>query len=74
MSKINPGSNIHGDNDTQTSSKGGMPDIIEPKMDDKNKLHCPLCDGIFSSREDYISHALSKHHSVELNCNKEGCT
>ncbi len=76
LSKINPGSNFNEDNDVRTARPGGMQDtaIIEPKMDDQRKLHCPLCDGIFSSREDYISHALSKHHSAELNCDKKGCT
>jgi uncharacterized C2H2 Zn-finger protein len=76
LSKINPGSNFHEDNDTQTARPGGLQDtnIIEPIMDGKSKLHCPLCDGIFSSREDYISHALSKHQPAELNCDKKGCT
>ena len=76
LSKINPGSNFNEDNDVRTARPGGMQDtaIIEPKMDDQRKLHCPLCDAIFNSREDYISHALSKHHSAELNCDKKGCT
>ena len=76
MTKINPGSNFNEDNGTQTARSGGMQDtnIIEPKMDDNSKLHCPLCDGVFSSREDYISHALSKHQSAELNCDKKGYT
>ena len=48
---------------------GGLQNIniIEPKIDDKGKLHCPTCDRVFSSREDYISHALSKHQTIEPN-------
>jgi hypothetical protein len=62
LSKINPGSNVHGDNDTQTAHAGGMQDIEipEPKKLEKGKYQCPLCKEVFSSREDYISHALAK--------------
>lgn len=69
LSKINPGTNFHEDNDIETARPGGMQDIniIDPKMDDEGKLHCPICDRVFSSREDYISHALSKHQTNELN-------
>jgi hypothetical protein len=69
LSKINPGTNFHDDNDTQTTRAGGMQDtnIIDPKMDDKGKLHCPICDRVFNSRESYISHALSKHQTSEPN-------
>ncbi len=76
LPKINPGTNVHGDNDTPTSYPSNMPDtdIIEPKMDDKGKLHCPLCDGIYNSREEYISHALTRHQPTILNCDKKGCT
>ncbi len=68
MSKINPGSNIYGDNDTKSARPGGMQDIdiMEPSIDDKKKLHCPQCDRVFASREDYISHALSKHQTSQL--------
>ena len=68
MSKINPGSNFNEDNDIRTPRPGGMQDtkIIEPKIADKNKLQCPICDGIFSSREAYISHFLSKHQIRDL--------
>ena len=68
MSKINPGSNFNEDNDIRTARPGGMQDtkIIEPKIADKNKLQCPICDGIFSSREAYISHFLSKHQIRDL--------
>ena len=64
MSKINPGTNFNEDNDTRTAHPGGMQDvnIMDPKMDDAGKLHCPTCDRVFGSKEDYISHALSKHH------------
>ncbi|HUJ83990.1 MAG TPA: hypothetical protein VLV84_00110 [Candidatus Acidoferrales bacterium] len=67
MSKINPGSNFNEDNDVQTARPGGLQDtdIIEPVIGDDGKLHCPLCSGIFKSREAYISHALSKHHTME---------
>jgi len=67
LSKINPGSNFNEDNDVQTARPGGLQDteIIEPVIGDDGKLHCPLCSGIFKSREAYISHALSKHHAME---------
>jgi uncharacterized C2H2 Zn-finger protein len=73
LSKINPGSNFNEDNDVRTAQPGGMQatNIIEPKIDDQHKVHCPLCDAVFSSKENYISHALSKHHSAELNCDKK---
>ena len=63
MSKINPGSNFYEDNDIQSARSGGLQEtnIMEPKKDEAGKLHCPLCDRVFSTREDYISHALSKH-------------
>ena len=69
LSKINPGTNFQEDNDIQTERPGGMQDIniIDPTMDDNGKLHCPLCNRVFNSKEDYISHALSKHQSDELN-------
>jgi hypothetical protein len=69
LSKINPGTNFNEDNDIQTARSGGMQDtkLIDPIMDDKGKLHCPICDRVFSSREDYISHALSKHQTSEPN-------
>jgi len=40
-------------------------DIIDPTIDVKGTLRCPLCNKVFSSREDYISHALSKHQTGE---------
>ena len=45
MSKINPGTNFNEDNEVETARPGGLQEtnIIEPKMDDKKKLHCPLC-------------------------------
>ena len=63
LPKINPGSNIHGDNDTATSRPGGMQDISipEPKKTDKNMLQCPICNSNFSSNEDYISHFMARH-------------
>lgn len=68
MSKINPGSNFNEDNDVRTARPGGMQevDIIEPKIDDNGKFHCSICDRVFSSREDYISHFLSKHQTSNL--------
>jgi uncharacterized C2H2 Zn-finger protein len=67
LPKINPGSNFYEDNDIRTARPGGLQetDIIEPNMDDRGKLHCPLCERVFNSREDYISHALSKHQTSE---------
>jgi hypothetical protein len=69
VSKINPGSNFNEDNDTRTARPGGLQEvnIIEPKISDKGKLNCPICDRVFSSREDYISHFLSKHQTSDVN-------
>ena len=65
MSKINPGSNFNEDNEALTARPGGLQEtyIMEAKMDGKGKLHCQLCDKVFNSREDYISHALAKHQT-----------
>jgi len=66
--KINPGSNIHGDNDLRTARTGGMQDIDlpEPKIVEKNKFQCPVCSKVFGSKEDYISHALARHQPVAV--------
>ena len=63
MSKINPGSNFNEDNDAKTAQPGGLQDIdiMEPKIDSEGKLQCTICNKVFNSREDYISHALSRH-------------
>ena len=67
LSKINPGSNVHEDNDIKTARPGGLQDtdIMRPVIGEDGKLHCPMCDAIFKSREAYISHALSKHQNME---------
>jgi uncharacterized C2H2 Zn-finger protein len=76
LPKTNTSANVQRNNDTQTQYPSNIPDtnIIEPKKDDKGKLHCPLCDGIYNSREDYVSHALTQHQPTILNCDKKGCT
>lgn len=62
MSKINPGSNRNEDNDVSNASPGMWDvNIPEPKRLEKNKLECPVCDKIYNSKEDYISHALAQH-------------
>lgn len=61
MSKINPGSNIHEDNDLRTATPGAL-EIPEPKMPEKNTYQCPVCNAVFKSRADYDSHALASHH------------
>jgi hypothetical protein len=63
LTRINPGSNVHDDNDTKTALAGGMQDvdIPEPRITQKGILKCPVCNLSFASREDYISHALAKH-------------
>ena len=53
MSKINSGG-------TQNTN------VMDPIIDGKGKLHCPVCDRVFSSKEDYISHALTKNQTSEL--------
>ncbi len=66
MPKINPGSNVYGDNDTKTARAGGMQDveIAEPKMTQDGKYQCTMCNAIFTTKEDYISHAMAKHQPV----------
>lgn len=69
LSKINPGSNRHEDNDLKTTAPDTQDwDIPEPKKLEKGKLQCPACNAIFDSREAYISHALSRHqeHPEEI--------
>jgi hypothetical protein len=63
--RINPGSNVHGDNKTGTATPG-MTDvnIPEPKMLAKGKFQCPVCDTIFASKEAYDSHALTRHQGA----------
>ena len=64
MVKINPGSNVHGDNKTGTAIPGMQNVTIpEPRMVEKGKYQCPICDRTFGSREDYISHAMAWHQS-----------
>ncbi|HMK95504.1 MAG TPA: DUF5752 family protein [Candidatus Limnocylindrales bacterium] len=62
MSKINPGSNVNEDNDLRTATPGApYVDIPEPKIVEKGKFQCPVCDTTYRSREDYISHAMALH-------------
>lgn len=64
MVRINPGSNVHGDNKTETAVPGMLNvDIPEPIMFDKNKYQCPVCNRIFNSRADYDSHAMAQHQT-----------
>jgi predicted RNA-binding Zn-ribbon protein involved in translation (DUF1610 family) len=60
--KINPGSKIHGDNETRRATAGSekIP-IAEPKIVEHGRFECPDCGKIYKSREDYDSHALSQH-------------
>lgn len=68
MVKINPGSNIHKDNETRTASAGSEKILIpEPIMVEHGRFQCPVCDKIYKSREDYDSHALTEHsHEVTV--------
>ncbi|MCW4018253.1 MAG: hypothetical protein NWF00_06205 [Candidatus Bathyarchaeota archaeon] len=61
MSKSNTVANIH--SNSRSSRVGVMQefDIPEPKEAEHNMLKCPICNAIFASKEDYISHALAKH-------------
>ncbi len=62
--RINPGSNVHGDNKTKTMRKGmGNVVIPEPKTVEDNKLQCPICNRTFDSREKYLSHVMARHQS-----------
>lgn len=64
MVKINPGSNVHGDNKTGTMRKGmGNVVIPEARIVKDNKLQCPLCNQTFNSKEEYLSHVMARHQS-----------
>lgn len=64
MVKINPGSNVQGDNKTKTAVHGMMNvEIPEPKMVEKGKFECPVCGKIFDSRARYDSHAMARHQA-----------
>ena len=66
MSKINPGSNRNEDNDLATATPGMVDvNIPEPEMLEKGKFQCTVCNAIFNSKEDYISHALARHQMPE---------
>ena len=67
MSKINPGSNRNEDNDLRTATTGGLQNvnIPEPKIVDKDKFQCTMCNATFNSREAYLSHALAHHQRAE---------
>ncbi len=64
--KINPGSNVHGDNITKATGSSPVqgPSIPEPKMVEKDKYQCMICNRVFDSREDYNSHALAQHQEA----------
>ena len=64
MVKINPGSNVQGDNKTGTAVHGMLNvEIPEPKMHEKGKFECPVCGKVFDSRADYDSHAMALHQA-----------
>ena len=64
MVRINPGSNVHGDNKTKTAVPGMLNvDIPEPKMHEKGKFECPVCGKVFDSKADYDSHAMARHQT-----------
>ena len=65
MVRINPGSNVHGDNEVGNAVPGMMNvNIPEPKMTN-GKFECPVCGRMFNSREDYDSHAMTRHQAPE---------
>ena len=67
MVRINPGSNVHGDNKTGTATPGMQNvNIPEPKMLAKGKFQCPVCEAIFGSKEAYDSHALTRHQGATV--------
>lgn len=62
--RINPGSNVQGDNKTGTAVHGMTNvEIPEPKIVEKGKFECPVCGKIFNSRADYDSHAMALHQA-----------
>lgn len=65
MVRINPGSNVHGDNKTGTAKPGMLNvNIPEPKMLAKGKIQCPVCEAIFASKAAYDSHAMARHQGA----------
>ena len=65
MVRINPGSNLHGENKTGTAVPGMQNvDIPEPFVV-SGMLQCPVCGATFSSRADYDSHAMARHQPAE---------
>ncbi len=66
MVKINPGSKKMPDNDTKTHVPHvAHPDIPQPEMTSDGKYECPLCREVFKRREDYLSHAMTRHKVEE---------
>ena len=62
MVKLNPGSNVHGDNETETAIPGMRNvEIPEPNVLENGKFQCPVCNAVFNSKEGYISHAMTLH-------------
>lgn len=62
MVRINPGSNVHGDNKTGTATPGMVNvNIPAPKLLSNGKFECSMCGRIFDSRTDYDSHAMARH-------------
>jgi hypothetical protein len=37
----------------------------EPKIIEKNRLQCPICNQVFDSRQDYDSHWVSCHQDTD---------
>ncbi len=66
MVKINPGSKEMPDNDTKTHvAREPHRDIPQPKITSDGKYECPLCHELFKRREDYLSHAMTRHKVEE---------
>ena len=64
MVRINPGSNVHGDNEIGTATPGMVNvDIPEPKLVGKGVFQCPVCGETYNSREAYDSHAMTRHQT-----------
>ena len=63
--RINPGSNVHGENKTGTAVPGMQNvEILEP-LAVGGMLQCPVCGATFSSKADYDSHAMARHQPSE---------
>lgn len=62
MSRSNLGSNVRGGKGKRRGKESDISDEVpEPIMTTKKLFKCPVCNSLFSSKKDYISHAMAIH-------------